>query len=65
VVAESLDALTSEFFRSPAHKARNRILELLVTGDRPVTELLPDVAVKASNLSQQLAALERSTVEMS
>lgn len=64
-MAESLDALKSEFFRSLAHNARIRTLELLVTGDRPVTELLPAVAVKASNLSQQLDALERSTVEMS
>ncbi|SBS70539.1 conserved hypothetical protein [uncultured Mycobacterium sp.] len=62
MVAESLDALKSEFFRSLAHPARIRILELLVAGDRSVTELLPAVGVEASNLSQQLGVLRRAGI---
>ncbi|CAN5436651.1 lsr2/espR transcriptional regulator [soil metagenome] len=62
MVTESLDALKSEFFRSLAHPARIRILELLVTGDRPVTELLAAVGVEASNLSQQLGVLRRAGI---
>jgi DNA-binding transcriptional ArsR family regulator len=61
-MAESLDALKAEFFRSLAHPARIRILELLVAGDRSVTELLPAVALEASNLSQQLGVLRRAGI---
>lgn len=57
---ETLDALKSELFRSLAHPARVRILELLVVGDRSVTELLPAVGVEASNLSQQLGVLRKA-----
>lgn len=61
-MAESLDALKAEFFRALAHPARIRILELLVAGDLSVTELLPTVAVEASNLSQQLGVLRRAGI---
>jgi len=61
-MAESLDALKAEFFRSLAHPARIRILELLVAGDLSVTELLPAVALEASNLSQQLGVLRRAGI---
>lgn len=61
-VGESLDALKAEFFRSLAHPARIRILELLVAGDRSVTELLPAVGVEATNLSQQLGVLRRAGI---
>jgi DNA-binding transcriptional ArsR family regulator len=61
-VAESLDALKAEFFRSMAHPARIRILELLVVEDRSVTELLPVVGLEASNLSQQLTVLRRAGI---
>jgi DNA-binding transcriptional ArsR family regulator len=61
-MAESPDALKAEFFRSLAHPARIRILELLVAGDRSVTELLPAVALEASNLSQQLGVLRRAGI---
>jgi DNA-binding transcriptional ArsR family regulator len=61
-VAESLDVLKAEFFRSMAHPARIRILELLITQDRAVTELLPAVGVEATNLSQQLTVLRRAGI---
>jgi len=61
-MAVSLDALKVEFFRALAHPARIRILELLVAGDLSVTELLPTVALEASNLSQQLGVLRRAGI---
>ncbi|GJF11305.1 putative HTH-type transcriptional regulator [Mycolicibacterium cyprinidarum] len=61
-MAESLDALKAELFRSIAHPARIRILELLVTQDRLVTDLLPAVGLEASNLSQQLTLLRRAGI---
>jgi DNA-binding transcriptional ArsR family regulator len=61
-VAESLDALKADLFRSVAHPARIRILELLVIQDRSVTELLPAVGLEATNLSQQLTVLRRAGI---
>ena len=61
-MAESLDALKADFFRSMAHPARIRILELLVVADRSVTELLPAVGLEATNLSQQLTVLRRAGI---
>lgn len=61
-MAESLDALKAEFFRSMAHPARIRILELLVVQDWSVAELLPAVGLGASNLSQQLTVLRRAGI---
>jgi DNA-binding transcriptional ArsR family regulator len=61
-VAESLDALNADFFRSMTHLARVRILEMLVAWDRSVTELLPAVGLKVSDLSRQLTALRRARI---
>lgn len=61
-MAESVDALKADFFRSMAHPARIRILELLVIQDRSVTELLPAVGLEATNLSQQLTVLRRAGI---
>ena len=54
--------LKAEFFKTLAHPARIRILELLAEGDRSVGDLQPDVGLEASNLSQQLAVLRRAGV---
>jgi ArsR family transcriptional regulator len=54
--------LKAEFFKTLAHPARIRILELLVAGDKSVAELLPEVGLESSNLSQQLAVLRRAGV---
>lgn len=54
--------LKAEFFKTLAHPARVRILELLVVGERSVGEMLPDVGLEASHLSQQLAVLRRAGV---
>ncbi len=50
----------AELFRTLGHPVRIRVLELLQEGDRPVHELLAEIDVEASNLSQQLAVLRRS-----
>ena len=49
----------AEFFRMLGHPVRIRVLELLQDGPRPVRDLLADIAIEASSLSQQLAVLRR------
>ncbi|KLO46501.1 ArsR family transcriptional regulator [Mycobacterium nebraskense] len=61
-MAEPLYQLKAEFFKTLGHPARIRILELLVAGDKSVAELLPEVGLEASNLSQQLGVLRRAGV---
>jgi ArsR family transcriptional regulator len=61
-VTEPLYKLKAEFFKTLGHPARIRILELLVVGDKSVAELLPEVGLESSNLSQQLAVLRRAGV---
>ncbi|MBB6118732.1 metalloregulator ArsR/SmtB family transcription factor [Nocardiopsis algeriensis] len=55
----------ADFFRTLGHPVRIRVLELLQDGPRPVRELLADIGVEASNLSQQLAVLRRTGLVMS
>lgn len=62
VVAEPLYQLKGEFFKTLGHPARIRVLELLAVRDRSVGELLPEVGLESSNLSQQLAVLRRAGV---
>lgn len=50
----------ADLFRTLGHPVRIRVLELLQDGPRPVRELLADIEVEASNLSQQLAVLRRA-----
>ena len=59
---QPLYRLKGEFFKTLAHPARVRILELLSDRDRGVGELLSEVGLEASNLSQQLGVLRRSGV---
>lgn len=60
--SEPLYKLKAEFFKTLGHPARIRILELLTVGDRSVGELLPEVGLESSNLSQQLGVLRRAGV---
>lgn len=55
-----LHQLKAEFFRTLGHPARIRVLELLSEREMAVGELLPEVRLEASNLSQQLAVLRRA-----
>ncbi len=59
---EPLYKLKGDFFKTLGHPARVRILELLAEGDRSVGELLPEVGLESSNLSQQLGVLRRAGV---
>ncbi|HET6739173.1 MAG TPA: metalloregulator ArsR/SmtB family transcription factor [Kribbella sp.] len=55
-----LHQLKAEFFKTLGHPARIRVLELLSERDMAVSELLPELGLEASNLSQQLAVLRRA-----
>lgn len=50
----------ADFFRTLGHPVRIRVLELLQAGPRPVRELLAEIPIEASRLSQQLAVLRRT-----
>ncbi len=50
----------AELFRTLGHPARIRVLELLSERDHAVHELLAEIDIEASNLSQQLAVLRRT-----
>ena len=50
----------AEMFRTLGHPVRIRVLELLQNGPKPVRDLLAEIDVEASNLSQQLAVLRRA-----
>ena len=55
-----LHQLKAEFFKTLGHPARIRLLELLSEREMAVAELLPELRLEASNLSQQLAVLRRA-----
>ena len=61
-MTEPLYKVKAELFKTLGHPARIRVLELLVEGDKTVGELLPEVGLEASNLSQQLGVLRRAGV---
>lgn len=50
----------AELFRTLGHPARIRVLELLSERDHAVHELLEQIEIEPSNLSQQLAVLRRA-----
>lgn len=55
----------AEFFKTLGHPIRIRILELLCERDHAVHELLDEIAVERSNLSQQLAVLRKTSMVVS
>lgn len=55
----------AEFFRTLGHPARIRILELLSERDHAVHELLEDIGIEPSNMSQQLAVLRHANLVVS
>ena len=60
MMAVPLYQAKAEFFRMLGHPVRIRVLELLQDGPRPVHELLDEIDVEPSSLSQQLAVLRRA-----
>lgn len=61
-MAAPLYQLKAEFFKTLGHPARIRILELLAQREWSVAELLPEIGLEASHLSQQLGVLRRAGV---
>lgn len=55
----------AEFFKTLGHTARIRILELLSERDYAVHELLDELTIEPSSLSQYLAVLRRTQLVMS
>ena len=52
----------ADFFKTLAHPARIRILEVLRDGEQSVSQMIPQVGIEASHLSQQLAVLRRANI---
>ncbi|HUO47805.1 MAG TPA: metalloregulator ArsR/SmtB family transcription factor [Acidimicrobiales bacterium] len=50
----------ADFFKTLGHPARVRVPEVLRGGERAVNELVPEVGIEASHLSQQLGVLRRA-----
>lgn len=59
-MATPLYQAKADFFRTLGHPARIRVLELLADRDHAVHELLEEIEIEPSNLSQQLAVLRRA-----
>jgi DNA-binding transcriptional ArsR family regulator len=57
--------LKADFFKTLGHPARIRVLEVLRDGEVSVGELIPQVGIEASHLSQQLGVLRRAGVVQS
>lgn len=61
-VDRPLAAVKADLFKALGHPVRVRTLELLVERDRQVAELLDELGIEASHLSQHLAVLRRAGV---
>jgi DNA-binding transcriptional ArsR family regulator len=59
-VAVPLYEAKADFFKTLGHPARIRVLELLSERDHAVHELLDEIEIEPSNLSQQLGVLRRA-----
>src|SRR6266545_5194508 len=64
-VSTPLYQLKAEFFKTLAHPARIRVLELLSEREHAVSEMLPEVGIEPAHLSQQLAVLRRANLVVS
>ncbi|HUZ25534.1 MAG TPA: metalloregulator ArsR/SmtB family transcription factor [Streptosporangiaceae bacterium] len=60
--ARPIYQVKADFFKTLAHPARIRALELLRDGECSVGELIPGVGIEASHLSQQLGILRRANI---
>ena len=64
-IDQPLYVAKAQLFRSLSHPVRIRILELLVTGEMPVSALRDEIDVEASSLSQHLNVLKQSGLVVS
>jgi len=61
-VSRPIYQVKADFFKTLGHPARIRVLELLREGERSVGELIPEVGLEPSHLSQQLGVLRRANL---
>ncbi len=61
-MTEPIQQVKAEFFKALAHPARIRVLELLAEGELSVGELVEEVGLESSHLSQQLGVLRRANL---
>jgi ArsR family transcriptional regulator len=61
-VAIPLYQAKAELFRTLGHPVRIRVLELLQDGPKVVRELVDDLEIEPSSLSQQLAVLRHAGI---
>lgn len=54
--------LTADFLKTLAHPARIKILKMLSSGERCVCELLEQMELEQSNLSQHLGILKKQGI---
>ena len=59
-ISRPISEIKAELFRSLAHPARIRVLELLADGERSVGDIAQVVGMEMSHLSQQLGVLRRA-----
>jgi ArsR family transcriptional regulator, arsenate/arsenite/antimonite-responsive transcriptional repressor len=57
-----LNQAKAEFFWMLGHPVRIRVLELIQDGPKPVRDLLAEIDIEPSSVSQQLAILRRSDI---
>lgn len=62
MVTTPIYQVKADFFKALGHPARIRVLESLRVGERSVGELIPDVGIEASHLSQQLGIMRRANL---
>jgi ArsR family transcriptional regulator len=65
VVPTPLYQRKAEFFKVLGHPARIRVLELLQERPHAVADLLGEIEIEPSNLSQQLGVLRRTGIVVS
>ncbi len=53
----ALHEFKAELFKALGHPVRLRILELLMSGEKTVSELQADLEIEASSVSQQLSLM--------
>jgi ArsR family transcriptional regulator len=61
-VTEPIQSVKAEFFKAMAHPARIRMLELLSVRELSVSELIDEVGLEGSHVSQQLGVLRRANL---
>lgn len=54
--------LTADFFKTLAHPVRLRILRTLEQGERCVCEIIEELDIEQSNLSQHLSVLKKQGI---